>query len=344
MSIRKVLLRWASVILLGGANSALGANLLANSGFENQGGGAATTAASWTLTRTPRVATCNTLTPASGSWFVCSNNNTNVRTAVQVIPVGSVPAIGTPLGFSFKYARATTTVPTIAWAITGGATASGSVTNAGTTWQTLPQQIVTVTSPAAITITFTITGTGTPIPRAGLDDVVLEETPTACRILSLTSNAVVSPPGSVLLWHRGLLGDSERHQLQRGPQEGGERGRLYRQWTDLQRRPVSDTDGPTLQQRNHRAVLPYQNAFTTPTASITNLNGLILGTATGPSGTTISLGSGTYTYSGTPFQSPHTGTYKATRDCTTVPEPGTFVLMLLPLAGLRAIRRRWQHA
>ncbi len=68
-----------------------------------------------------------------------------------------------------------------------------------------------------------------------------------------------------------------------------------------------------------------------------DLNGLHL---TSGAGGTISFDSGgAYSYTGGKF-SGHSGTYKVIACTDALPVPGTAALMLLPLAGLAALRRR----
>lgn len=158
-----------------------------------------------------------------------------------------------------------------------------------------------------------------------------------CRILSLKSNGVVSPPGSVLYGTGAYIAtfNGTTYDLVIKTNEGDftNRGLIY---NDGQF-PVSSGCSGAAEQ-----CFPFQNMVSTP-SSATDLTGLVVGTAMGPTGDQISFGNGTYTYTGSKFQNGHGGTF-TTRDCATVPEPGTLLLMLLPLAGLRAIRRHRQPA
>lgn len=147
-----------------------------------------------------------------------------------------------------------------------------------------------------------------------------------CRIVSMNSGTAVTPPGSVL-WGSGVLtGTCGTTSCSLTLDTSGihSNGLIY---SDGQY-PV-DCSGPVAE------CFPTQSPspFTTSDATSFNLNGLVL--TTNPAGGTITFGAGgTYAYSGSKFAA-HSGTYRTTACADyTVPEPGTFPLLLLSLAGL----------
>jgi hypothetical protein len=177
-------------------------------------------------------------------------------------------------------------------------------------------------------------GNGNNVDDVSVDEQAPDE---VCRLLRLTSNGTVSPdPGGTLFGTGGFTAfcggtDCVIEMKQEGVFSNGlvlNDGQF-----------PADCNGPNAE------CFPNQNPDPFPTTQGAfgwgdfNLDGLDL--TSGVGGTISFDPGGAYTYTGAKF-SGHSGTYEvvACTDVVPVPVPGTAALMLLPLAGLAALRRR----